>query len=258
MISLRQFLGALISEVTRARVISDSASAAVALRYLDHDLLKAFPIPRMQIKDLDVELHFAVAPGVEGVTVFAETAVRQHVRLQLASYLRTLPDEPDLKPHFDGDATLAQHWATESAALDPKFEEVMARPGADRGNLVRSLSLLIKNLVLTVALHSTSTSLLTRMREIFTRSSTAAGTETALDEHIRNAVEQTLVAVDTDDADGSALEDLFDLNVLVTADDLAKLDPRAIQKLKLTFYSSDRKWVVGDHEGEKKNLLTRD
>src|SRR5438045_374816 len=100
MITIRQFLGALLEEVTKARAISDAASVQIAKKYLEHPFLKGFPVPRMHVRDIELELSFAVAGDVSAVSIFEDEEVRQNIRHQIRQFLENLPSNPDLSSFF--------------------------------------------------------------------------------------------------------------------------------------------------------------
>src|SRR5262245_4470299 len=110
MITIRQFLGAMLEEITRARVISDAASVRVAQTYLNHDFLKSYPVPRMNIKDVEMELHFAVAGRLQGISVFHDEEATENIRHQLRQFLQTVPQLPELIPHFAQNPQLKTRW----------------------------------------------------------------------------------------------------------------------------------------------------
>lgn len=59
MIPLEEYLGKLVSSLSRARVLADMESAKIAQLYASDNLLKHFSIPRMRL--IDVELTIPVA-----------------------------------------------------------------------------------------------------------------------------------------------------------------------------------------------------
>ena len=56
MINLGDYLGQLLSELTIARAQADLEAVRVAELYANHELLKHFPIPRIRIKDIDLDI----------------------------------------------------------------------------------------------------------------------------------------------------------------------------------------------------------
>jgi hypothetical protein len=61
MVKLSDALGALLKEIAQSRIQSDLFSKEVSREYSQDPFLKLFPVPRVEIRSLDLELAFAVA-----------------------------------------------------------------------------------------------------------------------------------------------------------------------------------------------------
>lgn len=62
---LGDFLGRLMAEVTLARVQADVEALRVAELYSGHDLLRHFPVPRVRLPDVQIDLAFVNKDGAE-------------------------------------------------------------------------------------------------------------------------------------------------------------------------------------------------
>lgn len=60
MINLGDYLGQLLAELTIARSHADLEAVRVAELYANHELLKHFPIPRIRIKDIDLDIPLII------------------------------------------------------------------------------------------------------------------------------------------------------------------------------------------------------
>ncbi len=60
MATLKDIIAAIISDIASARAEADHQSAILAEQYGKDPVLQFFPVPRVDIKDLSVELKFAV------------------------------------------------------------------------------------------------------------------------------------------------------------------------------------------------------
>lgn len=60
MIYLGDYVGQILSEVSIARSQADLEAIRIAELYANHDLLKYFPVPRVRIKDVEVDLPVVV------------------------------------------------------------------------------------------------------------------------------------------------------------------------------------------------------
>lgn len=256
MITVRQFFGALLAEITRARVISDSTSADVAQKYLNHDLLKAFPIPRMNVREVEVQLNFAVSEDVQNVSPFAAEEIRRNLVHNLSAFVASLPDVPVLKSQFDSNPQPSTRWSEEAGKLTPKFEEALSRPNTSREAATHSVLVIIENFSYEMAGSAPHQSILGRMIRSVEGQSTAAQAGPAAD-YMQDQVRDIFSRVLDVGTQSQAIEELLDLNVIVTAAELEKLNPNVLQKVKIVVDSSDRKWIVSEENGEKTHILAR-
>lgn len=60
MADLREVVGAILRDITEARAQADAASRDIALMYAKDPILRAFTIPRTEIRDLKLDLKIAV------------------------------------------------------------------------------------------------------------------------------------------------------------------------------------------------------
>lgn len=256
MITVRQFFGALLAEITKARVISDAASANVAQKYLNHDLLKSFPIPRMNVREVEVQLNFAVAAGVESVSPFAADEIRQNLVHNLGAFVAALPDAPPFKDKFDADAPLRDRWNAGVPALRTKFNDVLSRPQITRQDANHTVLLLIENYSYDIAGGGAHQSIIGRVLHFVERKADAPEIGPAA-EYIQQQVSDIFSRVLDAGSMAQGIEELLDLNVVVTAAELEKLNPNVLQKVKIVVDSSDRKWIVSEENGQKTHILAR-
>ena len=57
---LKDYISALVTSMTEARVNADTFSANVARLYLENDMLRHFPVPRMRIGDVEINAPVAI------------------------------------------------------------------------------------------------------------------------------------------------------------------------------------------------------
>lgn len=67
MAKLNEYIGALVSSVANARMLSDIQTVEVAKAYAKHPLLKHFSVARMKIEDVELTIPVAIE---EGDTIF--------------------------------------------------------------------------------------------------------------------------------------------------------------------------------------------
>jgi hypothetical protein len=61
MAELYQVVGAILRDITQARVTSDLYSRAISLQYEQDSLLRRFPVPRADITEVEIDLKFAIS-----------------------------------------------------------------------------------------------------------------------------------------------------------------------------------------------------
>ena len=120
---LGEYLGHLLCEVTRARVMADNEAVRIARQYASEEtgLLRHFPVPRMRLPELEISAPVVVLAVPDGFAQVATTEPPQLARLLLADLgpalagegirldvsevTKIIADNPDLsRGRFEGEA----------------------------------------------------------------------------------------------------------------------------------------------------------
>lgn len=98
MADLSEYLGHLLCEVTRARVMADAEAVRTAARYLGDgsSLLRHFPVPRMRLPELEITVPVVVNEVPDGYTEQTDADPRLFSRL-LAENLAPVLSRQGLK-----------------------------------------------------------------------------------------------------------------------------------------------------------------
>lgn len=259
MITIRQFVGALLEEVTKARAISDAASVQIARKYLNHDLLKGFPVPRMQIREIDIVLNFAVAGTVKGVSIFDDEEVRKNALNKLRQFVQGLPGIPDLAEYFTRDPNLSERWTSNLNDLVGRFDNVLSKKDANPAQIIKSISLTIENYFYETVADKPTHGMLHFVSTMFGNAGASGAAQQPANDYIEDQVRQIVSSLDSAEGEAGVISDLLDLSVLLGAEELEKLNPERLQKMTLKFGSSDRKWMTTgvDADGNKEHSLVR-
>jgi hypothetical protein len=109
-IGLQDLIGGVLRDVVKARVQSDEYSRNVAQEYLNDEILKGFPFPKVEIKDLELELKYLIDHSRGGndlerdiVVLFRtedlnknkESISSMKMKLDVKNYMRLEEDDPD-------------------------------------------------------------------------------------------------------------------------------------------------------------------
>lgn len=255
MVTLRLFIGSLLEQVTRARTLSDAASVRVAHQYLQHDFLKGFPVPRMQVKEVEFELNFAVAEASRS-SAFGDVEVQTNITHKVRQLAATLPDDENFRTYFAGHPRLRERWNANLDTLDERVGAALAKGSTDREALIRSLSLVVEN----YCYESLSNQPWERWLSVLAGAlhlNRGAGEVPHIADYIDDQIRNYIVAAEADPDGGDAAENFLDVNVVVEGAELKKLPGVQLQRMKIVFSSSDRKWLASEKNGEKSYILDR-
>jgi hypothetical protein len=250
MITLDEFVGALLAGVTRGRALSDSASAQVAQQYAEHDLLKGFPIPRMTIQHLDAELTFAVASKLGAAAALVDAELQKNATYRLSQMLSALPEEPVLQEYLGNNAESGAAWRKGLDGFALRLGTVLAQPATNLDEVLSALTVTIVNYVYE------STDTVARAKLFGGRASNgelARGSADALSAFIEARVRAVLAPImPTQRPDSDSR-----LAILVSASELEGLNPAVLHKAKVTIAPSDRRWIEIEQNGVKVKVLDR-
>jgi hypothetical protein len=254
MITLKAFVGTLLEEVTRARAASDQASMRLAQQYLDTELLKGFPVPRMQIRDMEIELNFAVASKQGRASFLEDERVQKNIGYQIRDFMSELPSREEFKPYFGDNLEIVDKWKSGLDDLAGRFSEILSKPASDPQSVINNLSLTAENYFYELAPDQMRFQISTILERRFQpKKSSGAGTIKAA---VQKEITAIIAAMDKRMKEGVP-DDSPDLNLLLGASELEKLNPSLLHKVKISISSSDRRWVVTDQNGEKVAILDR-
>jgi hypothetical protein len=254
MITLRDFVGAMLGEVSRARVTSDGASARIANQYLNDDLLRAFPVPRMTIKDIKFELSFAVAPVQTGELSLGDEEVQKNIGYRLQSLMEELVDQSAFSSYFKADQKIATNWRAGLGDLSRRVVQVISKQANAAPQLAAHISRVVENHFY----ESAPATLRSQLPEILSHPVHKAGEDKAATmSSIIAARVADIVQTAANLRPPSAADDPLSVSILVGAQELEGLPVERLQKISFSIDSSDRKWVTMDVNGKKSYILDR-
>jgi len=249
MITIDAFVGALLGEIAKGRGIGDQASVRLAEHYLHHDLLKGFPVPRMQVSTLEIDLSFAVAANARENHLLEDQEVQKGIRFQVRDFLAGLPQDRDFREYFRDDVSLAAKWRKGLGGLHDRLEHVLAKPAPDREALIQKLSMSAQNYFHESAPEDLRLAVGKLLARPPRRRKNGRSMVKVIEDQIR-----AIVAV-VGENEPQAAEPPADFKVLVTAAELDKVNPSLLNRMKITVSPADRRWVTSEKDGEKVHIL---
>lgn len=251
MVTIDVFVGALLGEITKGRAISDQASVRLAEYYLNSELLKGFPVPRMQISTLEVDLQFAVAAKARESLLLEDEEVQKSIRYQMRDFLGSLPNHPAFHTYFRNDASLSVKWKGGLDDLSRRIGQVLTKPPTDCAAVIHKLSVSAQNYFCELAPDDLRLSVSSLLMRPLKRGKDKMSLRTIIEEQVR-----AIVAPLGGGNKETAPEAPVDLNILVGAAELEKLNPSLLNKMKITVSPSDRRWVVSEKDEKKVYILS--
>ncbi len=257
MITLESFIGALMQQLAMARQMSDGASVHIAEGYLQNELLKGFPVPRMQLRDVEMELNFGVASKLESASFLEDDEVQKNLTYQLQDLLSSFPSQPEFKDYFSQNAPLQARWKAGLASMSQRFAQILSRPASDPVDLAHSLALSVQNYFYETAAEEQKPAvaplllLLVKPSPFWLAQGVKPESETVpLQKLIESRIAAMLRSLQgAQQAPGAPAP--MALNVLVGTADLGKLDTALLNKIKITINPSDLRWIVSEKNSQK-------
>lgn len=245
MASFGDVIGAIISQIGKGRSQADMATLEVAQIYKDHPLLSTFPVPRVSLDEVVIDLKMAIT-AVPVPKVFTSKA-----KTDLLSQLGKVV----------GDLVITESSVDKLSQKFPKFPEIWK---STHNQLMQRLSDLLPiemevepksiayGMASTIGGHLTSTVLKLDARAVnkvprdFLEKESPL-IETKLASQIQETISKLL---EIQSADKNRLD------VLVTASDLQSIPPDKITSVKLTLREADQTWTqIETERGEVKDKL---
>lgn len=266
MVTLGKFISAFMNGLAKGRSKADHTSYQVSQAYLGHDFLRGFPVPRMTIKNVELEVSFAVGPATRFDHLLGEPEVVAHVLNRLREDFRELRNSNSFQQLLGHASVSDAQWSAELDTLFASMQRILGMPQADPATLVHTLSIAIENFFHRLQQRDSGGGLLSELKQFFSSTTTASETKDNgagltvrnwATQHVKDALAAGLPPGELQFGEDGKLGDDDELVILVGSD-LEGKGSHLIHKAKLSFASEDRKWVSsGEKEGEKVYTLGR-
>lgn len=98
MITLKDYVGNIYKEITKARVQADIETVEVAQEYAKHDLLKHFSVPNMRMKNVEITLPVAIDSPEVRLPKVGETTVVNSVLKAVGGIVKETEGKKTISP----------------------------------------------------------------------------------------------------------------------------------------------------------------
>jgi hypothetical protein len=259
MVRISDIVGAIMRGVTMARIQSDVYSAQASQAYLKDEQLKAYPVPRTEIRQADIDLKVSILDTVQKLVDINQVAL-QSLIASLQDYVNTIlsfsvkPTQasPDatlqpLKNYFGANGTAAA--ASMQALLETYLTSNIATAWPDLSASPKKYGSITWKTQTTAALNAVMTQYQVTAYTAgvdFTKAVLAAATAWG-----EMQAPTAQLAIDL------ALTSFFDLDIATKKDQIFSLPSHVMSGIKITFVVENYEWTtVKDKAGNVVNRLT--
>ncbi|MDH7483432.1 MAG: hypothetical protein QHH01_02270 [Spirochaetales bacterium] len=233
MASLDEVVGAIMSQIGKGRSQADLATIEVAKLYREHPLLAAFPVPRLSLDEvvIDLKVSMANAPVTKRSL---DVQTRTEIAAGMERLLAQLPEEEtelqNLQKRYKG---LARLWQGRSPLIKETVASLLpAEMTTGQRQVAEGLATLLCGQLSSALLSPEAGVAKTRSAEFLKKELPRIQTKLA---------DRALQIMD--DVLKKRPPITESLEVLVTASELQNIPPEKITTLHITLRESDRSWT---------------
>ncbi|HVZ41582.1 MAG TPA: hypothetical protein VHI13_20035 [Candidatus Kapabacteria bacterium] len=247
MANLGDIVGAVISQVNRARCQADLVTVEIAQKYHQHPFLSTFPVPRFSLEEVVIDLKIAIA-GTAAARHVMTSESRAMLLANLETYLAALPQtEPAVAALFSRLPDLRKSWPAGIPALIARIAPMNPiNVEVDLESLSDGIAATVRAQISAAVLASAVG--LARAADRKANADLVANLNVDIESRIREMIAGAVTQPATSGDD---------LDVLVTASELQSIAPERITTLRLSLHEADRSWAhVDTADGSGKDVLT--
>jgi hypothetical protein len=253
-------LGEIIKGFTQAREAADKASRDVANRYLGDDLLRGFPTPRMTVQNADLDLVFKVVDRKDISYMITLPSTQQVIYETISHALHDLMNQADDAKLVEGFKAVKRDWAaSQKSFMDSLSAGAVASEGS-RDSFAAILQMILLNFFHSQEKKASSGDGF--LHDLFHRggdraSQTPGDPTFAIPSALRDWIKVTVQSILAEVLPDPQSDDIQDLEIHIGGSQLEHTPTDALQRLKLTLTSQDRKWVASGSDDDKTYILDR-
>lgn len=257
MLPVSKLVGAFTHGLTLSRAKSDATSVNIAQKYLKNEFLRGFPVPRMSLKNVDLELNFAVGPSSRIASLLQEPEICKNITYQFHDVVNTLSKSTDFQKVF-GQPPPPSLCRRAISSLESNVTRILSKKSIDIDLLQHTLVLALENFLRELHRHKPESNALSGFRRLFSKEEPTQVKSPDADS-IRNWATKKVNDVLNSALPGGLanLEEGDELNIMLGGPELEGLNTEHLHKAKLSFNADDRKWVATETNGKKSYILDR-
>lgn len=251
--TLKQLLSAILHDIMKSRAIADQTSAHLAKHYLQHEYLKGFPIPRMHIKDIELDLCFAIASSSNEQSSEDHSQAKQAMLEQTQTLLNELTADNEIAKLFSQHSQVADTWQNSLPNLLSAIQNVA---WTDQATTAATIAFALENFFYAIAAKTAVPEFMIAIDTAIYQRVGQQPTQTLRDalqiilQQSNSTTAPHLEQLSTEEAD------LPECMILIAKSELETLSDSQLQRIKITLGSADRKWIKTNNQaGEERYIL---
>jgi len=240
MASLHEVIGSFKTQIDRGRCQADLATLEIASIYKDHPLLSSFPIPKMTIDQVDLDLKLSIGSLSEPAN-YMNPQLKKEVTNQISQLIAKIPNsENSLRDLISKSSNFKHYWESDQTQIEEKISNLLPSEGAiDIDRLSISMATVIRSHIVD--------ELLDPQKKIPVNDVLKYNKSQALT--LEAGLKQKISEIITDVVKPSIIPDRME--VFITASDLQNIPLEKISTMRITFKQSDQVWTqIQKDQGE--------
>ena len=246
---MNQIIGSLLKELSVAKTISDASTTEIAKHYKENELLRHFPIPRMTIHDVEIDLKFAIDSSTESAMKKMAEDTKKDIMIQISNFISSIPKADFSGGLFQHDDLRAEWNSTFSSLMDEIKQVFPATAMVEPEKLAAAIGSIVELFIYKLVLQKTSAGILGNLLKKIHQTEELHNQTDFLNikEHVADKIKQ--IITDAGDLPHTAGETMLSaLNILVEASELEPIPLEKLHSIKLKLSSADRQLVKIEKE----------
>ncbi|MBI5459212.1 hypothetical protein [Methanobacterium sp.] len=232
MTNLSHLMGSLITQIEKGRVQGDLGVLEIAKLYKNDSILAGFPVPRMVLDSVEVDLKIAIdSVPISSTCLTAES--QSQLMKQLKTMIHTLNIEKTFEQLIQINSNFQKVWQKEETKILEELSNLFTNETEIKPELhVNLATSTIMNHILSTIMSSISDLDTKNLQKFFDKDLYQ------LENRVKTQIEKII-----NNLIHNPIDDTYDIEVLVTSSELEDISPDKITTIKLKLKESDRSWI---------------
>ena len=239
MVTLKQYLGSIITSIKQGRMLADIESASIAHLYAENPLLRAFPIPRFRASE--VELRIPVA-----IDHLEEVMEDDYQPFNKEEFMKLTFEEINRITQTEGHEEAFANAIKKNIEIQVDLLEKSLQEGSSKERMLKLYTTSVSGQYISILSMQDEKKIerLIKLLEI-DRENLQEGLAEKLKARLSSAIKEP-----------NMVPDLYDCRVIVETAKLKEIRSDVLVNIKMTLYEEGMEWqIMQDEDGNKVSKL---